>query len=390
MADVLSAIHARKIIDSRGDWTIEAEVRSKRGLSGKGAAPSGKSKGMYEAQAIDAEKSVRIANTVLQKLAGTKMDQRDVDKYLHDIDGTPNFSKIGGNTAIAISFAVYNASAGKIKRAVFPYPLGNVLGGGAHGGCLDIQEVLVCPLDAKTFPECVSAITLVHHSLKKALEKIGDAGQNDEGALTAKVGMEKALSIACKAAEENGCRIGVDVAASVIWNGKKYVYGNLGKSFSSGEHIDFMASLAKTYDFFYVEDPFHENDFESFCELTKKIGKKRLVCGDDLTATHTKRLNDAVLRRAINAAIVKPNQAGTVSMAWEFVNSAKKEGIIPVISHRSAETMDSTIARLAIDWSIPIIKAGVVDIRVAKLDALLEMWDECRRPKMSKDIRSFR
>lgn len=387
MADSIKKIRAQKILDSRGNWTVEIDVESEKGILGKGIAPSGASTGIHEAKVLDAEKSVDIANTVFSKMIGLRLDQELIDAKLKSIDSTPGFSKIGGNTAIAMSFAAYNllhkesSMGGKCE---FPFPLGNIFGGGAHGGGVDMQEFLICPTKAKTFQDCVGNMVDTYHELKKEIEKKCDAGMNDEGAITAKISLETALDMISKIAEQNECRIGLDVASSNLWDGRKYVYRKMKRSFDSGTQIDFVSNLIKTYGLFYVEDPLNEDDFSGFSELTKKFGKKCLICGDDLTTTNPVRINKAVLHKSINAAIVKPNQIGTVSFAHEFVNLAKKNRIVPVISHRSAETADSIISLMALDWKIPIIKAGVVDIRVAKLNALLDFWDECERPQMNK------
>ncbi len=387
MADSIKNIRAQKILDSRGNWTVEIDVQTKNGLFGKGIAPSGASTGIYEAKVLDAEKSVGIVNSILSKMSGLKLDQELVDAKLKSIDGTSGFSKIGGNTAIAMSFAVYNLFHKEPSmggKSVFPYPLGNIFGGGAHGGGVDIQEFLICPTKAKNFQDCVERMVDTYHGLKKEIEKKCDAGINDEGAITAKISLENALDMISKISGRNECRIGLDVASSNLWDGRKYVYPKMKKSFDPGAQIDFISDLIKTYRLFYVEDPLNEDDFSGFRELTKKLGKKCLICGDDLTTTKPARIKKAILHKSINAAIVKPNQIGTISLAHEFVNLAKKDRIVPVISHRSAETADSTISIMALDWKIPIIKAGVIDIRIAKLNTLLDLWDECERPAMNK------
>jgi len=387
MADTLKSIRAQKILDSRGNWTVEAAAESTSGASGTGMAPSGASTGAHEAKVLDAEVSVKIANTVLQKLSGARLEQKNIDDMLAGLDGTRGFSKIGGNTAIAVSFAVYNLlhkEPVEKKKTVFPYPLGNVFGGGKHGGATDIQEFLLCPLKSKSFPDAIEQMTDAYHELKKKADKICAVGINDEGALTAKIPFEKSLDLICSVAENNGCRLGLDVASSSMWNGKKYVYAKMKKSFDAGGQIDFISDTIRTYNLFYAEDPLHEEDFGGFAELNKKHGKKCMICGDDLTTTSPERITIAIAKKSVNSVIVKPNQVGTVTLAHEFTMLAKKNKIVPVISHRSAETTDTTISVLAVDWEIPIIKAGVVDMRVAKLDRLLEMWDNCKKPRMAK------
>ncbi len=392
MPDIIEKIRAQKIIDSRGNWTVEIRIETKSGLWGTGIAPSGASCGTHEAKAIDAEKSVRIANTVLQKLIGMRLDQKSIDSELMRLDNTRGFLKIGGNTAVALSFAVYNAlhkEAALRNKNIFPRPLGNIFGGGKHGGGADFQEILICPLTSKSFPDCVEKMVDTYHELKKEIEKKHESGINDEGAITANVPLQSALDMICTIAGRNGCRVGIDAASSNLWSGKKYVYPKLKKTFDAGGQIDFISGLIKTYRLFYVEDALNEEDFKGFSELTKKHGKRCLICGDDLTATNPKRLEIAIAGKSINSAIVKPNQIGTVSLAHGFTMLAKKNKIVPVISHRSAETADSTISAIALDWKIPIIKAGVIDVRIAKLDRLLELWDECEKPRMNRDRRSL-
>ncbi|MBU4301047.1 MAG: hypothetical protein ABIF85_04070 [Nanoarchaeota archaeon] len=387
MTDTLKSIHAQKILDSRGNWTVEVLAESGSGLLGKGMAPSGASTGAHEAKVLDAQESVKIANTILQKLSGATLEQKNIDELLARIDGTRGFSRIGGNAAIAVSFAIYNLlhkePAWK-KKTVFPYPLGNVFGGGKHGGATDIQEFLLCPLKSKSFPDAIERMAGAYHELKKEAQKICAVGINDEGALTAKIPFEKSLDLICRIAGNNCCQLGLDVASSGMWNGKKYIYQKMKKSFDSGGQIDFISDTIRTYNLFYAEDPLHEEDFEGFAELNKKHGKKCLICGDDLTTTNPERIKMAMANKSVNSVIVKPNQVGTVTLAHEFVSIAKKNKIVPVISHRSAETTDSTISVIAFDWEIPIIKAGVVDMRVAKLNRLLEMWDNCKKPRMAK------
>lgn len=375
----VESVRARKILDSRAEWTVEAEVN---GFFG--AAPAGASKGAKEARTIDPEKAVSFINGALrEKLIGTPYTQGKIDAILEK-----NLSLLGSNGAVAISYAVYNglwaSTKSRAKTLEFPYPVGNVFGGGAHGGFIDVQEILVCPTEAKTFPEAIDSMTLAYHSLKKHLVKDGSyLGTNDEGALVGKVEFEKILGIVCRIAGGLGCRVGLDVAATGLWNGKKYVYKNEGKSRTPEEQIEYMKMLAEKYNLFYIEDPLHEADFDGFAKLRADL-KKTLVVGDDLTATNTALITQAIKKRSISGMIVKPNQIGDVSQAIEAVALCKKCGITPVISHRSAEATDATISRMALAEEIPLIKAGVADIRVAKLNELLRIWDSAGKKGMAK------
>ncbi|NOQ55439.1 MAG: hypothetical protein GQ477_01390 [Nanohaloarchaea archaeon] len=379
---IIHSLHAEKILDSRGNWTVRAYVN---GISG--TAPSGASTGTYEAKVIPADRAVDIINTKLQRLVGENFNQIDADILIETIDGTDNFEKIGGNTAIAVSFAVFNAihNSTKITKKIFPYPLGNVFGGGAHGGATSFQEFLALPTKAKSIYEALDSNVELHHRLRETLnKKVKTVGINDEGALTADIDDLKALDIITDIAEDVGCRIGLDVAASEFFNKGQYTYRSLKKTLSPEDQLDFLTETAKKYRLIYLEDPFDENDFKNTQELTKKIGNRCFVCGDDLFVTDEKRLQRGIDTKTANSLIIKPNQVGTVSLAQDTVSLAKKHDITPIISHRSAETVDSTISRLALFWSAPIIKAGVIDMRISKLNELIRLWNMAETPKMAK------
>ncbi len=374
----VETISARKVLDSRAEWTVEAELN---GFFG--SAPAGASKGKHEAKAVSVDKAVEFINNTLGKsLIGLPLSQGKIDAVLGK-----NMVSIGENGATALSFAAYNCiwnSKPLPKKLVFPYPLGNVFGGGAHGGSIDIQEVLISPLGAKTFPEAIDVMSKTYHLLKKKLIKDNVfRGTNDEGALTGDVEFSTLMDYLFKATSANGCRIGFDVAASGFWDGKKYVYKQEGTSRTSKEQIDYVVEIAEKYNLFYIEDPLHEEDFEGFAELKSRL-KKVLIVGDDLTATNTARLAMAIKSHSISSMIVKPNQVGSVTHALESTALCKKCGIVPVISHRSAETTDVTIARMALDAEIPLVKFGVADMRVAKLNKLLRIWSNSRNKVMAK------
>ena len=384
MADeIIKNIWAQEILDSRGNWTIEVFVN---GISG--IAPSGASTGTFEAKVIPAKKAVNIVNLKIKKaLLRQPLNQKHVDELLEKLDGTRNFSNIGGNTSTAVSFAVHNAmSCGKLSsKKEFPYPLGNIFGGGSHGGSTSIQEFLVLPVKAKSFPDAVGRNAMLHHRLRDILKKkTGFVGINDEGALTADIDDLKALDIISGVASDVGCRLGVDMAASEFFDGKKYVYKKLNQKLSPEDQVDFVADLVKTYKLIYVEDPLHENDFVNTAELTRKIGLKSMVVGDDLFVTSRDRLSMGMDIGSGNSIIVKPNQTGSVTRAMNTVDFAVKNKYVPVVSHRSAETSDYTISMLALEWGMPIIKAGIVDMRISKLNALITMWNRCRSPAMAR------
>jgi len=404
----IDSIAARKVLDSRGNQTIEVEVVVKRGkvLSvGRAAAPSGASKGKHEVVAFPeggVDAAVRKVGEVAPKLkkAGP-FDQEKLDTLLRKLDGTPNLRELGGNTTVAISMAVAKAAASVEKmplyrylgggRAVWlPYPLGNVLGGGAHAGkqAPDIQEFLAITVGAGSFVDATSANSQVHKKVRSLLEQKNESftgGRGDEGAWAPNLNNLDALEVVARACEEVTGEVGfevrpaLDVASSTLYDAKKqkYIYEREGVSRDGSEQIDFVFRMIETYKLFYVEDPLHEEDFEGFVELTKKAGKRCLICGDDLFVTNVERLQKGLKAGAANAVLIKPNQIGTLSDALATVKLAKKHDYVPVMSHRSGETSDETIAHLAVAWGCPMIKTGVVGgERVAKLNELIRIEEE--------------
>ncbi len=337
-----------------------------------------------------------IEKLVVPKLVGIQLEkQKEIDKILHEADGTKNFSRIGGDTAIAISLAASKAAAASKKMQFFqylsegksvalPHPLGNVLGGGKHAGgkAPDIQEFLALPVKVKSFAEAAWANISVHKRVSQLLGKVDatfTGGKGDEGAWAPNLDNVKALDVVAEAVEAVsselgvGVRAGLDVASSSLWNEKSklYVYNREGTKRDSGEQIDYILGLIKTYRLAYVEDPLHEEDFEGFAELTKKA-KSCLICGDDLFTTNVERLQRGIRLKAGNAIIIKPNQIGTLTETSKAVTLAVGAGYVPVASHRSGETCDPYLAHLAVGLGCPIVKLGVVGgERIAKVNELL-------------------
>lgn len=412
MSSVIEDVTARKIFNSRGEETLEIDIVTTAGF-GRASAPAGASKGKaevvpYPEGGVD-EAIKKAEELIVPELIGMDAnEQEEIDILLHEIDGTKDFRNVGGNTAFAVSLATAEAAATSYDMPLFqhlggylanelPYPLGNVLGGGKHalGKAPDIQEYLVIPLKAPTFSDAAKANILVHQkvgsSLKKA-DKTFTGGRGDEGAWAPNMKNEEALGIVVKACEvvsrELGveCRAGLDMAASALWKQKEkcYVYARDGIKRDSGEQLDFVLHLVEKYDLAYVEDPFHEEDYESFAELTKKV-KKCLICGDDLFVTNRERLIRGIKVRAANSIIIKANQVGTLTDAWEATKVAKKARYVPVVSHRSGETSDAHIAHLAVAFSCPVIKTGVLQgERVAKINELIRIEETLgNRAKMS-------
>jgi len=401
MSTTIEDIIARKVFNSRGEETIEVDVITSMGF-GRASAPSGASRGKAEAIPYPKgginEAVKKVEQVVAPELIGLNADnQEEIDSLLHSLDGTENFSNLGGSVAFAVSFAVADAAANTYGLPLFqylggyyakelPYPLGNVLSGGKHAGGKgpEIQEFLVLPVEAPSFYEAQRANALIHKKIKKLLErkdKTFTGGKSDEGAWTCSLSNEEALDVVAEACEKVSneigfkCRLGVDVAASTFWNSKKkcYVYKNGKKNLDSGEQLEYVLNLIKTYNLAYVEDPFHENDFKNFAKLTKKV-ENCLICGDDLFVTNSKRLRKGIKLCSANAIIIKVNQIGTLTDAWETIRIAKEAGYTPVVSHRSGDTVDNHIAHLAVGLSCPIIKTGVVEgARIAKLNELIRV-----------------
>ena len=401
MSSLIEDVMARKIFNSRGEETIEVDILTTAGF-GRASAPAGASKGKaevvsYPEGGVDGAIK-KVEELIVPELIGMDAEeQQEIDALLHEIDETENFGNIGGNTVFAVSLATAEAAATSYGTFLFqhlsgylanelPYPLGNVLGGGKHalGKTTDIQEYLVIPLKARSFAEAAKANIMVHHRIGALLRKADPnftGGRGDEGAWAPNIKNEEALKIVAKACEEVSaeqgieCRACLDVAASSFWNPKEkvYVYSMEGTKRDSGEQLEFMLRLIEDYNLAYVEDPFHEDDYESFAELMKKV-KDCLICGDDLFVTNRQRLAKGIKMCAANSIIIKMNQVGTLTDALETTRLAKRARYVPVMSHRSGETTDTHIAHLAVAFSCPVIKTGVLHgERVAKINELIRI-----------------
>jgi enolase len=401
VSSIIEDLIARKIFNNRGDETIEIDVITAGGF-GRAGAPAGKSKGKAEVQYYPqggVEAAVKkVDDLIAPELAGLNADfQEEIDNTLHEIDGTTDFKNIGGNTAFAISLANAEAAANSHALLLFqflggnaattlPFPLGNCITGGAHarGKSPAIQEYLALPFGAESFLEAQTANVAIHKKIGDVIKKKSttfNGGKSDEGAWIANVSTDEAFEIIAKACEEVGnemdfeCSFGIDVASSNFWKPKeeKYVYEIDGVKRDTAEQLEYMISLIEKYHLSYVEDPFHEDDFDSFTELTKKT-KNCLICGDDLFTTNTERLNNGIKINAGNAIIIKVNQIGTLTDAAETIDTAQRNGYVPVVSHRSGDTCDWHIAHLAVAYKCPVIKTGVVEgSRIAKLNELIRI-----------------
>ena len=401
---IIEEIRYRIVFDSRGNETVECEVYA-GDVVGSSIAPSGASTGSEEAIVVDPYKYKEIEEKVSKALVGMSVfDQVSIDEKLREIDGTDNFSNIGGNFAIATSLACAKAASALLGLKLYeyigglfakelPYPLGNVIGGGAHAiGSTSIQEFLVIPVGAKNFFEAQKANAKVHKTLKNIFKKRGIfAAKGDEGAWAAQITDEQAFEILSEAIgsveDETGIKIrmGIDVASTELWDGEYYVYKD--KKLTPEEQISYIAELVDKYNLLYVEDPLHENDFEGFAELTSQVGKKCLICGDDLFVTNVKRIQRGIEMGAANTVLIKPNQIGTLTDTFKAVKLAKENGYKVVVSHRSGETEDNAIAHLSVAFNATLIKTGVVGgERIVKLNELIRIEEEMDSPKMVRVI----
>ena len=392
-------IALRRIIDSRGNPTVEAEIKTKNGF-GRAAAPAGASTGTHEVVAWpngSVSKGMEIAEEkVMPQLVGLSTeDQENFDKTLREIDGTDNFSKIGGNISVALSLACAKAAAdskgialyehiGKTDTYALPAPMSNVLGGGAHAiGGTDIQEFLVTSFD-DDINTAIEANSAVHKEVGKMLNgKFPNIalGKGDEGAWVAPMGNIEALELvvdaASKVSDEIGTEIrpGLDMAASEFYHDGKYRYKE--QTLTPEKQVEFVLGLIEEYDLHSVEDPIDQEDFESWAALTEQTDA--LVVGDDLYVTNTERLQKGIDLGATNSILIKPNQIGTLTDTIRAVELAKKADMATIISHRSGETTDSSIAHLGVAFESHAIKTGIMGgERIAKLNELVRISEKLR------------
>lgn len=397
----ITSIKGRLLYNSRGTKTVEIDVISDNTHVGRVAAPSGASVGKHEALSFPdnkPEKSLEILKTNEKKFVGLdSSDLKSVHDTLKKIDPTPNYSKIGGSVAFALTIASVDSAAKsegtplfklltRQSNLRFPFPLGNVLGGGAHAGpgTPDIQEILICATGSKTIKEAIEANFMVHKELGKILAKKDPEftnGRGDEGGWAPKLTNDEALETAARTCEQLGftlgkeVSLGVDFASSTQWNAKKkkYVYARAGFENTPEEQIDFASEIIKKYKLVYAEDAVHEEAFDDMTILTKRFPTV-LITGDDLLVTNTKILKNAAQKKACNAAILKVNQAGSLYDALEFAKEASKNKIKLITSHRSGESTDSHISHIGIATKSKMLKVGIVGgERVAKLNELLRI-----------------
>jgi enolase len=404
-------IHARTILDSRGNPTVEVDVMLEDGSFGRAAVPSGASTGAHEAvEKRDGDKSRWGGKGVEDAIAGVKgeiadavmgleaEDQREIDQVMIELDGTENKSRLGANAILGVSLAVAKAAAdartlplyryvGGVSAHVLPVPMMNIINGGEHAdNPIDFQEFMIVPVGATSMIEAVRCGSEIFHTLKKALHDKGLATSvGDEGGFAPNIAStNEAIEFILRSIETAGYTPGDDVmlaldcAATEFYKNGKYEISGEGKSLSSHEMAEYLADLTRRYPIFSIEDGMGEDDWEGWKALTDMVGDKVQLVGDDLFVTNPKRLKQGIETRTANSLLVKVNQIGTLTETLEAVSMAQRAGYTAVMSHRSGETEDSTIADLAVATNCGQIKTGSLarSDRLAKYNQLIRIEEE--------------
>lgn len=408
---IITDINAREILDSRGNPTVEVEVFLEDGTIGRAAVPSGASTGAYEAVELrDGDKDRYLGKGVLDAVTNVHtiiapevmglmvFDQAQIDKLLLELDGTPNKAKLGANAMLGVSLACARAAANYLELPLYrylggvngkelPVPMLNILNGGKHAdNNVDFQEFMVMPIGAASFSSALRMGTEVFHHLKKVLKDKGyNTSVGDEGGFAPNLkSNEEALAVIVEAIMTAGYEPGkdimlaVDVAATEIYKDGRYYLEGEGLVKSSEEMIDFYARLSEKYPIISIEDGLAEDDWLGWTKLTQSLGKKVQIVGDDLYVTNTERLAKGIEIGASNSVLVKVNQIGTLTETLDCIEMAKKAGFTAVVSHRSGETEDTTIADLVVATNAGQIKTGAPSRtdRVAKYNQLLRIEEE--------------
>ena len=411
---IIIDIHARQILDSRGNPTVEVDVTTENGVMGRAAVPSGASTGEHEAVELrdggkdymgkGVLKAVDNVNKIIaDELIGSSVfDQNLIDQIMIDLDGTPNKSKLGANAILGVSLAVAKAAAnelgiplyryvGGVSANTLPVPMMNIVNGGSHSDApIAFQEFMIMPVEAKSFTHAMQMGTEIFHNLKKVLHDRGlNTAVGDEGGFAPTFeGTEDALDTISKAVEKAGYKLGenvmiaLDCASAEFYIDGKYDYtkfeGASGKVRTSKEQADYLAELASKYPIISIEDGMDENDWEGWKYLTEKLGNKVQLVGDDLFVTNVERLARGIKNGIANSILIKVNQIGTLTETIAAVNMAHNAGYTSVMSHRSGETEDNTIADLAVALNTGQIKTGSASRsdRMAKYNQLLRIEEE--------------
>ena len=409
----IKSIFARQILDSRGNPTIEVDVLTSNGIKGRAAVPSGASTGIHEAVELrDNDSSIYLGKGVLKAVKNVNsilnealngmdiFDQEGIDRAMIKLDGTDNKSNLGANAILGVSLALAKAAAlesnlslfkyiGGPSATILPVPMMNILNGGSHAdNLIDIQEFMVMPIGAKSFSEGLRWGTEVFHHLKGVLKSNGmSTNVGDEGGFAPNLGSnEEAIQVVMQAVEKAGFRLGIDMsialdaAASEFYNSKTglYHFESTGENRSSTEMVTYWEDWCKKYPIISVEDGLAEDDWDGWKLATEKLGKSVQLVGDDLFVTNTTRLQRGINEEIANSILIKVNQIGTLTETKEAVNLAKKNNYSSVMSHRSGETEDNTIADLAVALKTGQIKTGSASRsdRMSKYNQLLRIEEE--------------
>jgi enolase len=421
---IINEVFAREIMDSRGNPTVEVEVYLEDGSMGRAAVPSGASTGMYEAVELrDGDKSRYLGKGVLKAVANVNdiiapeiigmdaVDQIGIDAFLCELDGTPNKAKLGANATLGVSMAVAKAAAESVGLSLYQYlggfnakelpvPMMNILNGGEHAdNNVDIQEFMIMPVGASSFAEALRMGAEIYHNLKAVLKARGlNTAIGDEGGFAPNLtSNEDALGAIVEAIEKAGYKPGeevklaLDVASSEMYSDGKYNFKGEGVVRTSDEMIAFYEKLVEKYPIISIEDGLDENDWEGWKKLTDRLGKKIQLVGDDLFVTNPKRLADGIAKGVGNSILVKVNQIGTVTESFDAMEMAKRAGYTCVVSHRSGETEDATIADIAVAANAGQIKTGAPtrSDRIAKYNQLLRIEQELASVAQYKGINTF-
>lgn len=407
---MITDVYAREILDSRGNPTVEVEVYLEDGTISRAAVPSGASTGMFEAVELrDGDKSRYLGKGVLKAVENVNdiigpaiigydaTEQVAIDKIMIELDGTPNKGKLGANAILGVSMAVAKAAAESLDLPLFQYlggtnakelpvPMMNILNGGAHAdNNVDIQEFMIMPVGAENFAQALRMCAEIYHTLKNVLKGKGLAtGVGDEGGFAPNLGSnEEALQVICEAIKEAGLEPGkdimlaIDAASSEFYKDGRYELAGEGKTKTAAEMVDFYEELVNKYPIISIEDGLAEEDWDGWKVLTERLGKKVQLVGDDLFVTNTERLSKGIANDTANAILIKVNQIGTLTETFDAIEMAKRAGYTCVISHRSGETEDATIADIAVAVNAGQIKTGAParSERVAKYNQLLRIED---------------
>jgi len=421
---IIENIAAREILDSRGNPTLEVEVELFNGITGMAAVPSGASTGTHEAVELrDKDVSRYNGKGVLKAVQNVNdiiapaiidlpaIEQADIDRDLIGLDGTANKSKLGANAILGVSLAVAHAAANFLQIPLYrylsgvsgctlPVPMLNILNGGKHAAdSVDFQEFMIVPAGAKSFRHALQIGAEVYHSLKKVLNDKGlSTNVGDEGGFAPSLtSNNEVLEILITAMEKAGykagkdCFIALDPASSEFYQDGKYVLTKEGISLSNNEMVDYYVKLASSYPIISIEDGMAEDDWEGWQMLTEKIGNKVGIVGDDLYVTNVERLNKGIDLKASNSILIKLNQIGTLTETISAIQTARKAGWTSIVSHRSGETEDTTIADLAVGMDTGLIKTGAPcrSERVAKYNRLLRIEEELGENASFAGINAF-